>query len=162
MDNSNSMLQIDIFILLAQLINFWILYYVFKTFIADTISEKMKERRQQLEKLKKADEHYDEKMFLAEKKGKEIEENARKTSRNLMKESEILAKAQAKAIQEKAHAEALAILDGGRREIEKERKTMLTQMKSHIIDISFKLNEKMFGKWKTSKEFLEAEFAKMK
>lgn len=106
----------------------------------------MKERRQQLEKLKKADEHYDEKMFLAEKKGKEIEENARKTSRNLMKESEILAKAQAKAIQEKAHAEALAILDGGRREIEKERKTMLTQMKSHIIDISFKLNEKMFGK----------------
>lgn len=35
-------------------------------------------------------------------------------------------------------------------------------MKEHIIDVSLRLNEKMFGKGKTSKEFLEAELAKMK
>ena len=79
-----------------------------------------------------------------------------------MKESEIVAKAKAEAIMQKAHNDALAVLDGGRREIEKERKTMLAQMKDHIMDVTLRLNEKMFGKGQASKDFLEAELAKMK
>lgn len=156
------MIQIDIFIVLAQLVNFWILYYIFKTFVADKLSVKIKQREEQLEKLERAEEHYKEKMELAEKERQEMVENARKTSRDLMKESEIVAKAKADAIMQQAHADALAVLDGGRREIEKERKTMLAQMKDHIIDVSLKLNEKMFGKGQTSKDFLEAELTKMK
>lgn len=156
------MLQIDIFILLAQLVNFWILYYIFKSFVATPLSLRMKEREKQLKKLELADEHYKEKMDLAEKQRVEIASEAQKASRNLMKESEILANAKADAIREKAHAEAIAILDGGKRELEKERRTMLSQMKSHIVDVSLRLNEKMFGKGQTSREFLEAELAKMK
>jgi len=38
----------------------------------------------------------------------------------------------------------MAVLEGGRREIEKERIFRLTQMKSHIVDISLRMNEKMF------------------
>lgn len=108
------------------------------------MNAKITEREEQLKKLERADEHYKEKMELAEKERKEMVENARKTSRDLMKESEIVAKAKADAIMQKANADALAVLDGGRREIEKERKTMLAQMKEHIIDVSLKLNEKMF------------------
>ena len=62
-----------------------------------------------------------------------------------MKESEIIAREKANAIMNKAHSEAIAILDGEKRDIEKERLTMLAQMKDHIIDVSLKLNEKMFG-----------------
>lgn len=157
------MLQIDIFILLAQLLNFWILYYIFKTFIAEKISLKLEERKEQLQKLKIADEHYAEKMELADKQGKEIMETARKTSRSLMKESEIIAKATAEAIMKKAHSDALAVLDWGRRELEKERLSMLARMKSHIVDISLKLNEKMFtSSGKNSREFLETELAKVR
>jgi len=156
------MLEIDIFIVLAQLINFWILYYIFKTFIARKLSTRIEQRRAELEKLKKADEHYEEKMKLAETQRLEMLEKAQKTSRDLMKESEIIANAKARAIKEKAKAEALAILDGGKRELEKERLTMLSQMKKHIVDVSLRLNEKMFGPGKTNKEFIEAEFAKMK
>lgn len=155
------MLELDIFIVLAQLINFWILYYIFKTFIADKLNTRLHKRREQLLKLEKAEEHYEEKMKLAEEERHEMIKNARKTSRDLMKESEIVAKAKAQAIIEKAHAEVESILWGGRRELEKERLSMLNQMKKHIIDVSLKLNEKMFGKWKTSKEFLEAELAKI-
>lgn len=50
-------------------------------------------------------------MELADKQGKEIMETAKKTSRSLMKESEIIAKAMAEAIMKKAHSDALAILD---------------------------------------------------
>lgn len=156
------MLQIDVFILLAQLINFWILYYIFKTFVAKKLNERMQERKEQLEKLKKAEEHYEEKMLLAEKERQEIMDNARNTSRSLLEESRILAKAKADAIMKQAHAWAMAVLEWGRREIEKERKTMLSQMKSHIVDISLKINEKMFWEGKTNKEFIEAEFKKMK
>ena len=156
------MLQFDIFIIIAQLINFWILYYLFKRFIATRLNTKIEERKAQLEKLKTADEHYEEKMQLAEKQRKKMLEEARKTSRNLMKESETLAKAQATAIMNDANAKAMSILDGGKRELEKERLSMLSQMKEHIVDVSLRLNEKMFGKNKTSKEFLEVELAKMK
>lgn len=156
------MLELDIFVVLAQLINFWILYYIFKSFVADKLNAKIKLREEQLAKLEKADEHYEEKMKLAEEERKKLVENARKTSRSLMKESEIVAKAKAEAIMQKAHNDALAVLDGGRREIEKERKTMLAQMKDHIMDVTLRLNEKMFGKGQASKDFLEAELAKMK
>lgn len=156
------MLQLDIFIVLAQLVNFWILYGIFKYTIADKLSAKIKEREAQLEKLKRADEHYEQKILLAEQQREEMMKHAKKTSRNLMKESEILANAKADAIKAKAKSEALAILDGGKRELEKERLSMLTQVKKHIVDVSLRLNEKMFWDKKTSREFIEAEFAKMK
>jgi hypothetical protein len=35
-------------------------------------------------------------------------------------------------------------------------------MKEHIVDVSLRLNEKMFGPGKTNREFLEAEISKMK
>jgi len=79
-----------------------------------------------------------------------------------MKESEIIAHEKAEIIIKKANKEALAVLDGGKRELEKERLSMLSHVKEHIVDVSLKLNEKMFGPGKTNKEFLEAELAKMK
>lgn len=39
---------------------------------------------------------------------------------------------------------------------------MLAGMKEHIIDVSLKLNEKMFGPGKTNKTFLKKELSKMK
>jgi F0F1-type ATP synthase membrane subunit b/b' len=72
----------------------------------------MLEREEQLKKLERADKHYDEKMKLAEKERKEMVDNARKTSRSLMKESEIVARAKSDAIMAKAHDDALSVLDG--------------------------------------------------
>lgn len=156
------MLQLDVFVVLAQLINFWILYYIFKTFVADKLNAKMLEREAQLEKLNSAEEHYEQKMSLAKQQKEEMIDQARKTTATLMKESEIISREKASKIIDKAHREALAVLDWGKRELEKERLTMLSQMKEHIVDVSLRLNEKMFGPWKTNKEFLEAELAQMK
>lgn len=155
-------MNIDFYILLAQILNFGILYFVFRKFIGKKIEQRIQERKEQLQKLELADQQYQEKMELAETQRQEILETAKKTSRDLMRESEILANARATAIQEEAHTKALAILDWGRRELEKERKTMLAQMKSHILDISLKLNEKIFQSEENSREFLEKELEKMK
>ncbi len=156
------MLQLDIFIVLAQLINFWILYYIFKTFIAEKLNIKLEERKLQLKKLKTADEYYEQKMALAKQEKEAMIKEARKTTNVLMKESENVAKKKAEIIMKRAHKQALAILDGEKRDIEKERLSMLAHMKEHIIDVSLRLNEKMFGQGKTSREFLERELEKMK
>jgi hypothetical protein len=36
------------------------------------------------------------------------------------------------------------MIDGGKRELERERVSMLSHVKTNIIDVSLKLNEKMF------------------
>ncbi|MCD5375184.1 ATP synthase F0 subunit B [Candidatus Gracilibacteria bacterium] len=156
------MLQLDIFVVLAQLVNFGILYYIFKTFVADKLNAKMLEREAQLEKLNTAEDHYEQKMSLAAQQKDEMLDQARQTTATLMKESEAISREKANTIIKHANRQALAILDGGKRELEKERLTMLAQMKEHIVDVSLRLNEKMFGPGKTNKEFIEAEIAKMK
>lgn len=138
------------------------MYYIFKTFVAKKLNDKMQQRREQLEKLEKAEEHYEQKMSLAKQQKEEMIDAARQTTATLMKESEIIAHEKAEIIIKKANKEALAVLDGGKRELEKERLSMLSHVKEHIVDVSLKLNEKMFGPGKTNKEFLEAELAKMK
>jgi len=122
----------------------------------------MLEREAQLEKLNTAEDHYEQKMSLAVQQKDEMMNAARQTTAMLMKESEVITREKATKIIEKAHREALAVLDGGKRELEKERLTMLAQMKEHIVDVSLRLNEKMFGNGKTSREFIESEMAKMK
>ena len=122
----------------------------------------MQERKAQLEKLAAAEEHYEEKMKLAQKKEADMISNARKTTATLMKESEIIAREKAQTIIKKANKEALAVLEWGKRELEKERLSMLSHVKWHIVDVSLRLNEKMFGPGKTNREFLEVEIAKMK
>ena len=156
------MLQLDVFVLLAQLINFWILYYIFKYFIADKLNAKMQERRAQLKKLDAAEDHYEQKMSLARQQKDEMLEQARHTTAALMKESEVISREKAATIIKHANRQALAILDGWKRELEKERRSMLSQMKEHIIDVSLKLNEKMFGDKKMSREFIEAEIKNLK
>jgi F-type H+-transporting ATPase subunit b len=156
------MLQLEIFVMFAQFINFGILYGIFKYTIADALSEKINERAIQLEKLKRADELYDEKMRLAEEKKEEILKQAQEVSKNIMNEAEEIAITKAESIRINAKNDVLAMIDGGKRELEKERFSMLSQVKGHIVDVSLRLNEKMFGPGKTNREFLEAEIAKMK
>ena len=123
---------------------------------------KLEERKEQLKKLETADEHYEQKMSLAKQQKDEMLDIARQTTTVLMKESEIIAHEKAQNIMKHANRQALAILDGGKRELEKERLTMLAQMKEHIMDVSLKLNEKMFGSQKSSRDFIETELANMK
>ena len=83
-------------------------------------------------------------MKLANIQRDDMLKKARQTTSTLMRESEIIAREKAKTIIKTANTEVLAILNGEKREIEKERLTMLTHMKEHIIDVSLRLNEKMF------------------
>ncbi len=153
--------DIDIYIVLAQIINFGILLAVFHYFIGKKLTQNIEQRKIQLEKLKTAEEHYEQKMSLARQHSEELLKGARETTAHLMQESDSIAQQKASKIIEIAHSQALSILEWGKREVEKERRSMLGQMKTHILDVSLKLNEKMFGKNDVNREYISEEIKKM-
>lgn len=104
-------MQIDIFILLAQIVNFGILFYIFRTFIATKLNARLEERKQQLKKLETAEEHYNQKMSLARQQKQEMLNSAREMTTVLMKESENIAKQKAQIIIAKANRDTFAILE---------------------------------------------------
>jgi len=155
------MLELHYGILIAQIINFGVIYYIFHRFIGKKLSEWIAKRQAELEKLRLAEEHYKQKMELAEREKEALLEAAKKSSEQLLEESHKIAKLKAEAIMKEAHDDAIATLESGKRELEKERISMLGQVKSHIIDMSLRLNKKMFDTPNTSKEFLEKEVEKL-
>lgn len=104
-------MQIDIFILLAQIVNFGILLYVFQTFIAKKLNARLEERAEQLKKLETAEDHYNQKLSLARQQKEEMLEKARHATAALMKESELIAKEKAQKIIAKANRDTFAILE---------------------------------------------------
>lgn len=100
-------------------------------------------------------------MELAEREKQALLEAAKKSSEQLLEESRHIAKLKAEAIMKDAHDNALATLEWGKRELEKERISMLWQVRSHIVDMSFRLNKKIFDSPQISKVFLEKEVEKL-
>ena len=96
-------------------------------------------------------------MELAEREKQALLDAAKKSSEDLLEESRHIAKLKAEAILKEAHDNALAVLEGGKRELEKERISMLAQVKNHIVDVSLKLNKKMFDSPQVSRDFVEKE-----
>ena len=95
--------------------------------------------------------------ILAEKQsqGDEMLEKARTKGNTLIEEAESLANSKRDTIianAEKAAAETSKLAEG---QIEKERQSMLSSVKGQVMDMTLKLNEKLFKDAKVSKDFVE-------
>jgi len=108
-----------------------------------------------LKKLAEADREYEEKIAAAKAEESQILKNARIDANDMLVDAKDLADQKASLIMAKAKKDIDAIMEGGRREIEKERLGMLQSMKGKIIDLSLKLNDKMFTEEKASRDFME-------
>ena len=109
--------DIKLWVIIAQLINFWIIFFIFKYFLGEKIVTAIEERRK----------------FL----------KASKDAWNLAKEK---------------IEEAEYMLESARTQIEKERLDMENNMKTKILDLSLKLNSKIFNKESANKDFIEKEY----
>lgn len=150
-------MDLDIWLIIAQIINFWILFFIFKYFLWDKLSILIKERRENLKKLWNVDADVKNKIDEAEKLANEIIQEAKEKILTLEKNSDILAKQNKEKILADAELVAKSILAWARDDIEKEKLTMMNSIKSKIIDLSLRLNEKLFEKEKVNKDFMEKE-----
>lgn len=140
-------LGIDGKLLIAQLINFTLFFYIFKKFIATPFSEflkseteKEKEKERILENIKKKEEA----IVFEEKK---LKEKIKREYEQALK----AAKEEAKTLKEKliaqAKAEADEIIAKGKRQIEEEKEMMNRQMKKRMVDLSFLIVEKVLNQF---------------
>jgi len=117
------------------------------------------------DKQKKLEEDYkniDALIAEANKEKESILKKARKKSDEMLTEAETIAKNKRNSLIEKAENDAKAIIESGRAEIEKEKLSMLWEVKSNIVDLVLRFNKKLFWSEKVSSEFVEKEIELMK
>lgn len=84
-------MEISIWAVFAQIINFWILFFLFKKFLTSPISKVILERRELIKKLENADKAYDEKLEIAKIESREIVQDGIDRKDKLLSEAGILA-----------------------------------------------------------------------
>ena len=90
-------------------------------------------------------------------RAKKIKEEARKNALELQQKNDELIKKNTEIKLSEADKKAESIVDSANREIEKERWSMLEEMKSKVLDLSLKINWKVFWDASKNKEFVEKE-----
>lgn len=137
------------FVILVLVI--WILNkFVFKPYLAYLDEWETKQ--------KKVQEDYNNAEAILEEKRKEGEsilEKARSKGNAVIEEAESLALTKKEKILADAETQAREQAELAKNQIEKERQSMLSGAKKHIMDIALKINDKMFQNEKASKDFVE-------
>lgn len=153
--------NIHISIILAQVFNFLVIFYIFKRFVADKLNKTIAERRLLMARLKHVEEEEKRIMKEAQEAKDKLLADAKIDVEFFIKNAETIANNRVKEIMVKANKEVGMIMSSGRREVEKEGATMFEALKSKILDISIKINEKAFSDITLSKTFIEKEVEKV-
>ena len=144
-------------IVIAQIINFWILFFLFKHFLWEKIVKAIELRRENLQKFDDAELKAKEVLEWAENEAKELMIQAREKASSIEIDAESLAKKNKEKILESADLEAKNIVNNALGDIEKERLSMANALKAKVVDLSLKINKKIFEEEKINKEFIEKE-----
>ena len=149
------MFEIDPWFVVAQILNFLIMFFIFKKFVSDGMNDLVEERRELLSKIGKADFYYDEKIKSAEEQKQNILNKARIESKQYIKQSQEIASIKAQELIKKANSEVMYILDSWKKEVEKERVDLMEEIEESALNLSIKLNKKLFGDTCQNKSFVD-------
>ncbi|MFK7779941.1 MAG: ATP synthase F0 subunit B [Candidatus Gracilibacteria bacterium] len=154
--------DLDLGVIIAQIINFGIVFFIFYYFLGNKIIKIIEERRSQIENLDNSDAVVKEKLDAAQKEANELLEKTRAEALLIQQNADDISKKDtAKKIQE-AEEKAKGIADGARRDVEKERLSMLDSMREKVLDLSLKINSKVFENKDSNKEFIQKEVNSIK
>ena len=112
--------DIKLWVIIAQLINFWIIFFIFKYFLGEKIVTAIEERRKFLKASKDAWNLAKEKIEEAEKQVDSMLVEARKKAVEIESYAEELSKQNSNRIIERSEKEAEYMLESARTQIEKE------------------------------------------
>ena len=154
--------DLKIWIIIAQLVNFWILFWIFKHFLGDKLAAAISTRREQVASFDNTEKELAEKIEAAESESKKILDDARNQANNITTDATELAKKSKEKIIADAQMEADSKKNNALADIEKERLSMVNEMKDKVVDLSLKLNEKIFKDEKANKDFMQKELETLK
>jgi len=136
-------LGLDIKILIAQFVNFAVLFFVLHKFGYGPIFEFLEKRKKGIEdglnKARKAD----SKLAEMEEKEREVLVNAKKESNDIIFKAEELAKKNKEQILNEARLEAEKIMVDAKKKIEDEREAMVRSVKGEVAGLVMSATEKI-------------------
>jgi len=145
-----------------QFIILLLILWVLKKFIFIPYLQYLDKWEDKQRKLEDEYRNIDALVAWAKEEKKSILKWARKKSEEMISEAEAIAKNKKNTIVEKAEKEAFDIVESWKKEVEKEKLSMLSDVKWNIIDLVLKFNKKLFGKETVSADFVEKEIELMK
>lgn len=149
--------NISLWVILAQLVNFAVIFFLFKHFLGKKIVAWIMERRELIKSLKDSKDVAKKTLDEAEAQAKKTIEDAKLKASEIQNSALELSKKQSEAKLQEAEAKAKNILDGALRDIEKERLGMVESLKDKLLDISLKVNAKILHNEESNKEFIKNE-----
>ncbi len=151
-------MNIQLWAVVAQLLNFAVLVGIFYYFLGSKITAFIEERRNMMNETANAEEAAKLKLEEAEKEKEEILKQAREHATQIEANAEELAKQNSKKLLDKTEQESQYMLDSARTQIEKEQLDMENSMKGKVMNLALKLNERIFKKSDVNKAFIETEY----
>lgn len=138
-------LGIEWHILIAQLINFAILFFVLKKFVYKPVITALKERRETLEGNAQKTKTLEEKLREIEKRKDEALNQARKDSELILERAKISAKETSLKLHEEARKESARIITDGQKKLTAEKEKMIAEAKSEIGSLVILSLQKVLG-----------------
>lgn len=107
-------MDISIWAVFAQIINFLILFFLFKKFLTKPISKVILERRELIAKLENADKAYEEKLEIAKLEARDIVQDGVERKDKLLSEAGMLADKRKDEILAEAKVQSEKLLDSAK------------------------------------------------
>lgn len=137
--------HIDIKMIIAQLVNFLIVFWVLKKFAYAPIIKIMNDRAEKIEKGIKNAEEAGNKLAKMEEKEKAVLLQARQEAQEIIKNAQKLAENGKIEILEIAQQEAAKILSDAKKKIEQEGEKVMSEIKKEIAQLILMATEKVIG-----------------
>lgn len=154
--------DLSLSVVIAQIINFWIVFFIFYHFLWKTIVKIIEDRRNKMENLDKSDSIVKAILEAANNEAEMILRISRKEALEIQGNAELISKKNTLQKLEEAELKAKSIVESAQRDIEKEKLWMIDAMKGKILDLSLKINSKVFDNKDSNKEFIQKEVNSIK
>ncbi len=154
--------DLNIWIIIAQVLNFLLLLLLFYKFLWKTIVKIIEERRKTINDIESSDNLAKEKLEKAEKEAEDIILKWKEEALKIQKDTEELTKKESFKKMMEAQKKADSLVKEAERSIEQERLSMVNWLKEKIVSVSLLLNSKIFENSSKNKEFIEKELESIK
>lgn len=118
-------------------------------------------RNATVEKVQNFETYYEKRIQELKEKELSMQQEAKKQANDLLIQAESISQKKAQDILEKANQEVKMILEGWKRQIEKEKFQMIEDSRAYILWLAFKINQKLLWTKGVSEQLIEEELKKM-
>ncbi len=145
MDSIINTFHIDWKIMIAQALNFGVVFFVLYMFALKPLTKIMKERTEKIEKGIKDAKENAEVLNNSKNEYKEVINKAKNEAQTMFQEGKKEAEAKKNQMMEEAKKEVAMMIENGKKTLESEKAKMLSETKSEITSLAVKIAEKLIG-----------------